>query len=166
VLQLTGEYMNLRGGIERSSKIQFGDKVCLWNLDHRPIMLVTNVDEEKQTATCQWFKTDFGLDGEVFPMELLERVKDAKTTSSTSKYNYIMHGVSLDTIVTDSLKEHISSGQKIHAIKEVRALSGLGLKEAKEFVEGIPYHILYQFKNERAGGNQNGTKTITGVLPF
>ena len=39
---------------------------------------------------------------------------------------------------------------KIKIIKEVRAIAGLGLKEAKEFVEGVPKVILKDVKQEEA----------------
>ena len=44
----------------------------------------------------------------------------------------------------EGLIRAVSSGQKIGAIKEVRTLLGLGLKEAKDLVEaqtGKPYHF-------------------------
>ncbi|MCL6229659.1 MULTISPECIES: 50S ribosomal protein L7/L12 [Bartonella] len=40
-----------------------------------------------------------------------------------------------DVILTDG------GAQKINVIKEVRALTGLGLKEAKDLVEGVPKPI-------------------------
>ncbi|GKY93734.1 hypothetical protein MPSEU_000340500 [Mayamaea pseudoterrestris] len=39
---------------------------------------------------------------------------------------------------------------KIKVIKEVRAIAGLGLKEAKEMVEGAPKIVLKQIKQEQA----------------
>jgi large subunit ribosomal protein L7/L12 len=39
---------------------------------------------------------------------------------------------------------------KIKVIKEVRAIAGLGLKEAKEMVEGAPKTILKDIKKEQA----------------
>jgi large subunit ribosomal protein L7/L12 len=39
---------------------------------------------------------------------------------------------------------------KIKVIKEVRAIAGLGLKEAKEMVEGFPKVILKDLKQEQA----------------
>jgi large subunit ribosomal protein L7/L12 len=39
---------------------------------------------------------------------------------------------------------------KIKVIKEVRAISGLGLKEAKEMVEGVPKSIAKDLKPEQA----------------
>ncbi len=40
--------------------------------------------------------------------------------------------------------------KKIHVIKEVRALTGLGLKEAKDFVEGAPNNIKEGIAKEEA----------------
>ena len=39
---------------------------------------------------------------------------------------------------------------KIKVIKEVRSIAGLGLKEAKEMVEGAPKIFLKQIKQEQA----------------
>jgi large subunit ribosomal protein L7/L12 len=39
---------------------------------------------------------------------------------------------------------------KIKVIKEVRAITGLGLKEAKELVEGVPSAVKKQIKKEEA----------------
>ena len=40
--------------------------------------------------------------------------------------------------------------QKINVIKEVRAITGLGLKEAKDMVEGAPKTLKEGAKNEEA----------------
>ena len=39
---------------------------------------------------------------------------------------------------------------KIKVIKEVRAITGLGLKEAKDLVEGVPSAVKKQIKKEEA----------------
>ena len=39
---------------------------------------------------------------------------------------------------------------KIKVIKEVRSIAGLGLKEAKELVEGAPTTIMKEVKEEDA----------------
>jgi len=41
-------------------------------------------------------------------------------------------------------------GKKIQVIKEVRAITGLGLKEAKDLVEGAPKPILEKVNKEKA----------------
>ena len=41
-------------------------------------------------------------------------------------------------------------GQKIKVIKEVRALTGLGLKEAKDLVEGVPKPLKEGVNKEEA----------------
>jgi large subunit ribosomal protein L7/L12 len=50
-----------------------------------------------------------------------------------------------DVILTEA------GGQKINVIKEVRAITGLGLKEAKELVEGAPKPIKEAVSKEEAG---------------
>ena len=44
-----------------------------------------------------------------------------------------------------------SGDQKINVIKEVRAITGLGLKEAKDMVEGAPKTLKEGVKKEEAG---------------
>ena len=49
-----------------------------------------------------------------------------------------------DVILTEA------GGQKINVIKEVRAITGLGLKEAKELVEGAPKAIKEAVSKEES----------------
>ena len=51
---------------------------------------------------------------------------------------------SFDVVLTES------GGQKIQVIKEVRGLTSLGLKEAKELVDGAPSDILKGASKEDA----------------
>ncbi len=51
---------------------------------------------------------------------------------------------SFDVVVADA------GGQKIQVIKEVRGLTSLGLKEAKELVDGAPSDILTGVSKEEA----------------
>ena len=44
-----------------------------------------------------------------------------------------------------------SGDQKINVMKEVRAITGLGLKEAKDMVEGAPKTLKEGVKKEEAG---------------
>ena len=46
--------------------------------------------------------------------------------------------------------EAFDAGSKIKLIKEVRAYTGLGLKEAKELVEGAPAEIKADVPKEEA----------------
>jgi ribosomal protein L7/L12 len=46
--------------------------------------------------------------------------------------------VRLDPAAESELRELVAKGQKIEAIKRVRELTGLGLKEAKDYVELLP----------------------------
>ena len=50
-----------------------------------------------------------------------------------------------------------AGGNKIAVIKEVRAITGLGLKEAKDLVEGAP-------KNVKEGVNKDDAKKIKDQL--
>jgi len=56
-----------------------------------------------------------------------------------------------DVILTDA------GDKKINVIKEVRAITGLGLKEAKDLVEGAP-------KEVKAGVNKEEAEKIKKVL--
>ncbi len=51
---------------------------------------------------------------------------------------------SFDVVLTEA------GGQKIQVIKEVRGLTSLGLKEAKELVDGAPSDILKGASKEDA----------------
>ncbi len=51
---------------------------------------------------------------------------------------------SFDVVIADA------GGQKIQVIKEVRGLTSLGLKEAKELVDGAPSDILTGVSKEEA----------------
>ena len=44
--------------------------------------------------------------------------------------------------------------KKINVIKEVRAITGLGLKEAKDLVEGVPNAVKEGINKDEAGENQ------------
>src|SRR5690349_3036097 len=46
--------------------------------------------------------------------------------------------VRLDPAAESELRDMVARGQKIEAIKRVRELTGLGLKEAKDYVELLP----------------------------
>jgi ribosomal protein L7/L12 len=46
--------------------------------------------------------------------------------------------VRLDPAAEQEMRQLVAQGQKIEAIKQVRQLTGLGLKEAKDYVESLP----------------------------
>jgi large subunit ribosomal protein L7/L12 len=52
---------------------------------------------------------------------------------------------------------------KIKVIKEVRAVTNLGLKEAKELVESVPATILQKVKKEDAAKIMEKLKAETGA---
>ena len=56
------------------------------------------------------------------------------------------------------------ASSKINVIKEVRAITGLGLKEAKEFVEGAPKVIKEGLKKEECEEIQEKLKAVGGVV--
>eukprot|EP00962_Isochrysis_galbana_P053727 scaffold25258_cov101-Isochrysis_galbana.AAC.1 len=51
------------------------------------------------------------------------------------------------------------AASKIKLIKEVRAITGLGLKEAKELVEGAPKEIKVRTAHARMGAGQRGRRS-------
>ena len=67
-----------------------------------------------------------------------EPVKAAEPAKPTEKTHYDIELVKFD------------QAQKIKVIKEVRALFGLGLKEAKDVVEGCPVWLKKEVKKEDA----------------
>lgn len=55
------------------------------------------------------------------------------------------------------------ASSKIKVIKEIRAITGLGLKEAKEFVEGAPKVIKEGIKKEECEEIMEKLKAVGGV---
>jgi len=54
--------------------------------------------------------------------------------------------------------------KKIQVIKEVRALTGLGLKEAKELVEGVPKSVKQGASKEEAEAAKKQIEDAGGVV--
>ena len=54
--------------------------------------------------------------------------------------------------------------QKINVIKEVRAITGLGLKEAKDLVEGAPSNILEGASKEDADKAKEAIEAAGGTV--
>ena len=53
--------------------------------------------------------------------------------------------------------------KKINVIKEVRAITGLGLKEAKELVESAPKEVKADCPKDEAEELKNSTKLATSL---
>lgn len=51
--------------------------------------------------------------------------------------NKIAEQVGVPDIITDELKSLILEGKKVEAIKKYRIATGLGLKEAKEYIDSL-----------------------------
>jgi large subunit ribosomal protein L7/L12 len=60
------------------------------------------------------------------------------------------------------LKE--AGAKKIEVIKVVRALTGLGLKEAKDAVEGAPYKVMEGVSKEKAAEAEKQLKEVGAVV--
>ncbi len=76
-------------------------------------------------------------------LELSELVKDFEEKFGVSAAPVMMAGGGGDVAAAEEKTEFdvvlVEAGaKKINAIKAVRAITGLGLKEAKEAVEGVP----------------------------
>lgn len=54
--------------------------------------------------------------------------------------------------------------QKIKVIKEVRAITGLGLKEAKELVEGAPQTVKEAVTKDEAAAIKKQIEEVGGVI--
>jgi len=52
-----------------------------------------------------------------------------------------------EILVTDVVDEMVKNGQYIQAIKQIRETHGLGLKEAKDWVDAYKEHLAYQARN-------------------
>ena len=80
-------------------------------------------------------------------LELSQLVKELETTFGVSAAAPVMMGAASGAAAGAAAEEEKSTldvilksagEQKIQVIKEVRAITGLGLKEAKDLVEGAP----------------------------
>ena len=60
--------------------------------------------------------------------------------------------------------ESIDAAKKIAVIKEVRAVTGLGLKEAKDLVEGAPKVIKENVSKEEAAKIKESVEAAGGVV--
>jgi large subunit ribosomal protein L7/L12 len=65
---------------------------------------------------------------------------------------------SFDVVLTEA------GGQKIQVIKEVRGLTSLGLKEAKELVDGAPSDILKDASKEDADKAKEALEGAGGTV--
>jgi ribosomal protein L7/L12 len=61
-----------------------------------------------------------------------------QSSPKASRERSVASPVQLDPAAERELRELVARGQKIEAIKRVRELTGLGLKEAKDYVESLP----------------------------
>jgi ribosomal protein L7/L12 len=69
---------------------------------------------------------------------LLRRLSWGSSPGYTELTPRAAPAVRLDPAAENELREMVARGQKIEAIKRVRELTGLGLKEAKDYVEQLP----------------------------
>ena len=60
--------------------------------------------------------------------------------------------------------EKYDAASKIKVIKEVRALTGLGLKEAKELIENVPKELKADVKKEEADAIKAKLEEIGGTV--
>ncbi|SMB85191.1 Ribosomal protein L7/L12 C-terminal domain [Desulfonispora thiosulfatigenes DSM 11270] len=58
-------------------------------------------------------------------------------TRINKKINWIAKQLGESDTITDDLKQLLSEGKKVEAIKKYRIASGTGLLEAKEYVESL-----------------------------
>ncbi|MHA6525656.1 50S ribosomal protein L7/L12 [Tessaracoccus sp. G1721] len=73
-----------------------------------------------------------------------------------------------DEEVSDKVDVILTSGgdKKIAVIKEVRALTSLGLKEAKDLVEGAPKAVLEQVDKDTAAKAKEALEAAGGTVEF
>ena len=71
-----------------------------------------------------------------------------------------------DEAVSDKVDVILTSGgdKKIAVIKEVRALTSLGLKEAKDLVEGAPKAVLEQVDKDTAAKAKEALEAAGGTV--
>ncbi len=68
----------------------------------------------------------------------LRRLGGASASSSLPVQPNNRPPVQLDPAGEQAVRELLAGGNKLEAIKRVRELTGLGLKEAKDYVESLP----------------------------
>lgn len=73
-----------------------------------------------------------------------------------------------DDAGSDKVDVILTSGgdKKIAVIKEVRALTSLGLKEAKDLVEGAPKPVLEQVDKDTAAKAKEALEAAGGTVEF
>ena len=139
--------LNLRRHNE--NKLREGDLCMVEGLEHSPKMLIEHIGESEDpnesiqkkhiSAMCCWFVNN-DLKRYVFKVEQLKKVTKEEPVKKVSKIqDSNMYGISMNQIARDypTFREHMYEGRKINAIKEVRGLTDLGLKEAKDMVEAV-----------------------------
>jgi ribosomal protein L7/L12 len=68
----------------------------------------------------------------------VRRISWGSSAGYTQLTPHARPSVRLDPSAEHQLREMVANGQKIQAIKQTRQLTGLGLKEAKDYVESLP----------------------------
>jgi large subunit ribosomal protein L7/L12 len=68
------------------------------------------------------------------------------------------------TEFTVTLKALAADDKKISVIKEVRTITGLGLKEAKDLVEGVPKTLKENVSKEEANKIKESITAAGGVV--
>ena len=93
-------------------------------------------------------------------LEVAELVKDLETTFGVSAAAPVAIAAAPGAGAVAEEKTEFTvvlaeaGANKIGVIKEVRAITGLGLKEAKDFVEGAPKNVKEDITKEDADSNK------------
>ena len=168
--------MNLRAEEQKlnDDTIRILDKVQVRGIPG-PKMIVTNIRERNKNPEkddnirCFYFDKSGAPQFLTCPDHMLEHVENVKPPAPLpagwtpearrmlrSLQNYSFMGYSAEKVVGSpgegiKLLDELTTGRKIQAIKYMRAITGLGLKDSKDFVEGIIDRplVMEQLKNIR-----------------
>ena len=85
-----------------------------------------------------------------------------QTTTSSHSLPFLCAPATLAQTLFDLKLLSFDAKSKIKVIKEVRTITGLGLKEAKELVEGAPKTVKKDIKKEEAEELAEKIKAVGG----
>jgi large subunit ribosomal protein L7/L12 len=128
-------FNNIKDELKHSPKLEELFQKILY-LDMVEIHLLTELINEKLGVTIS--------DAEK------ERIARGNTGGGGAKSDEAKEEVKEEQTAFDLKLTGFDAKAKIKVIKEVRAITGLGLKEAKEMVEGVPSAIKKGIKKEEA----------------
>jgi uncharacterized protein YodC (DUF2158 family) len=137
---LNGRKLNLRR--DKSPTFEIGQECKVKNLNGPKMIVIDNTKDD--FISCGYYTPDGFWASLNFRKELLEEIREEE---KPNLHDVQMFGFSMNQIVKDFpiIRSYIMSNEKIMAIKKVREITNLGLKEAKDFVEAVSIEMIKQW---------------------